>query len=187
MIPNYDPVIYNDLADIERLNDLLDQVTERPFLSPQVAVNAVRAALEQAGILLPKLDVERLIEGPNTLEAASYLATGQRIPASSYDCEYLMHLTDSDHIEDLKHELDEDWDDRLYFYFVMDRNEKLGIYEVYAQILDEEDVNEVVLADIPAAMASADLDLPDDEDVSGEDPYLRQVRHTGTGGFSGEA
>jgi len=186
MIPNYDPVIYNDAADIERLNELLDQVTERPFLSPQVAINAVRASLEMAGILLPKLDVERLIEGPSTLEAASYLAAGKQIPAPSYDCEYLMHLTDSDHLEDIKAGDPEDWDNRLYFYFVLDRHDDLGVYECYAQILDEDDVDEVVLADIPAELAALNLALPDDEDVTGETPFLRTVRHTGTGGFNAE-
>jgi hypothetical protein len=182
---NYSPTIVNDSADVERLNHLFDQLMEKPFLSPTVAINAIRAALDFHGILLPKLDVETQIEGPNTVDALSYLMSGKRLPVPALDCEYLFKILDADEEEDIKSGKENDWDDRLYLYIVLDRNEELGVYEAYAQIVDADDVDDLLFADIPKQLADLYPDLMG-TDVNGESPYKKQVRHVGTGGHNDE-
>jgi hypothetical protein len=184
---NNPPTIINDASDIERLNHLFDQLLEKPFLSPTVAINAVRAAMDYHGLLLPKLDVETQVEGPNTLDALSYLMSGKRLPVPALDCEYLFKITDADHDADVKAGKvgRDDWDNYLYLYFVLDRNEELGVYEAYAQVVDADDVDALIYADIPKELADLYPDLMD-TDVNGESPYDKQVRHSGTGGFTSE-
>lgn len=184
---NYDPTIVNDSADVDRLNNLLDQLLEKPFLSPFVAVNAIRAALDLHGILLPKLDVEIEVEGPNNLDALSYLMTGKRLPTPALNCEYLFKILDYDHDEDVKVGKvgREDWDNYLYLYIVLDRNDEIGVYEAFAQIVDEDDVSALIDEDIPADLAALYPDLMG-TDVNGETPSMKQVRHSGTGGFNSE-
>lgn len=184
---NTPPTIVNDASDIDRLNVLLDQLLEKPFLSPSVAINAVRAALDFHGILLPKLDVEQEKEGPNTVDALSYLMSGKRLPTPAWDCEYLFKITDADHDEDIKAGKvgRVDWDNYLYLYLVLDRNDDLGVYEAYAQIVDADDVDALIHVDIPQELADLYPDLMG-MDVNGETPYMKQVRHSGTGGHNGE-
>lgn len=182
---NNPPTIVNDGSDIDRLNHLLDQLLEKPFLSPSVAINAVRAALDVHGILLPKLDVEAQIEGPNTVDALSYLMSGKRLPVPSWDCEYLFKIIDADHDEDVKAGKGDDWDNYLYLYIVLDRNEELGVYEAYAQVVDADDVDALIYADVPKDLADLHPDLMG-MDVNGETPYSKGVRHSGTGGHNSE-
>lgn len=186
MEPNKAPTIVNDAADIHRLNTLLDQITARPYLSPTIAVQAIRGALDIHGLKLPHIDIESQAIGPNQQDALSYLSTGKRADRETSDTEYLFKIVDADRDEDLKHGVAFDWDDRLYLYIVMDRHEDIGVWEVFAQICDVDEVDDLLHADIPDAL----LDQPEDlhgKDVNGESPYLRQIRHSGTGGFNGEA
>lgn len=184
---NYDPTIVNDSADVDRLNNLLDQLLEKPFLSPTVAINAIRAALDLHGILLPKLDVEVEVEGPNSLDALSILMSGKRLPTKSLDCEYLFKILDADHDDDIKAGKvgREDWDNYLYLYIVLDRNEELGVYEAFAQVVDADDVSALIDEDVPQDLADLYPDLMG-MDAKGETSYEKQIRHSGTGGYNGE-
>jgi len=184
---NNPPTIVNDGADIGRLNDLFDRMLEKPYVSPKVAIDAIRAALDLHGILLPKLDVEAQTEGPNTLDALSILMSGKRISRPSWDCEYLFKINDADHDEDVKAGKvgRDDWDNYLYLYIVLDCNEELGVYEAFAQVVDADDVDALIYADIPQELADLYPDLMG-ADVNGETPYEKQVRHSGTGGFNSE-
>lgn len=184
---NQQPSIIDDDSDIGRLNALLDQLLEKPFLSPAVAINAVRAALDCHGLLLPKLDVEAQVEGPNTLDALSYLMSGKRLPIQSWDCEYLFKIIDADHDQDIKDGIvgREDWDNYLYLYLVLDRNDELGVYEAYAQIVDMDDVSALIHEDIPQDLADLYPNLMG-MDVNGETPYDKQIRHSSVGAHSDE-
>lgn len=164
---NYAPTEVNSEADIFRLNTLLDQITEKPFLSPMVAINAVRAALDFGGFLLPKLDVEVDIEGPKEIEVLSYMLSGHRLPAPALDCEYQYKIENTD----------------LYFYFVMDRTDE-GVYEVYAQIVTDDELDALTTDDVPQDLVDENPDLMD-MDASGETAYLKQQRHTSKGGTKG--
>jgi hypothetical protein len=180
-----EPTIVNDAADVSRLNTLLDQILEKPFLSPTVAINAIRAAMDLTGIVLPKLDCEIEIEGPNTPEALSMLMAGKRLPTAPLDVEYLFKILDADHDADVKAGVENDWDNHLYLYIVLNRNDEIGVYEAYAQIVDADDVDALIWADIPKELADLYVDLGG-ADINGETPYGRMVRHSGTGGFTGE-
>jgi len=178
------PIIFNDFADVKALNELFDQVTRKPFLSPMVAINTIRAALDLFGITLPKLDVETQIEGPNTMDALQILMSGKRLETPPLDCEYLFKIVDNNEKEDKEHGVGDDWDNHLYLYIVLDRLEHDGVYEAYAQVVDEEEVSDLLDQDIPAEIAALDPEWSGD--VNGEDNYLKTIRHSGTGGFTGE-
>jgi hypothetical protein len=168
------PTIFNDAIDLERVNLLLDQITEKPFLSPFVAVQAVRLALEFHGVKLPKLDCETQIEGPNTLDALKLLMTGKRVETPAINVEYAFKVEEGDYNDSVGDE------NGLYFYFVMDRNDEVGVYQAYAQLVDKDDLNALLNMSV-----DGDVDL-DGKDINGEDPFLKQVKHSGTGGFKGD-
>lgn len=179
--------IIDDSADVQRLNTLLEQLLEKPFLSPTVAINAIRAALDLNGILLPKLDCETEIEGPNTIDALSILMSGQRLPTPPLDVEYLFKVVDYDHDDDVKAGKigDADWDNSLYLYIALNRHPDLGVYEAYAQIVNSDEVDDLIYADIPQELADLYVDM-EGEDTNGETDYEKQVRHSGTSGYTDE-
>ena len=187
MVINNQPTIVNDASDIDRLNQLFDQLLEKPFVSGAVAINAIRAALDFHGIVLPKLDVEAQNEGPNTMDALSYLMSGKKLPAPAWDCEYLFKILDADHDDDVKAGIvgRKDWDNYLYLYIVLDYNDEVGVYEAFAQVVDADDVDALIHEDIPKELADLYPDLMG-MDVNGETPYSKQVRHAGTGGHNDE-
>ena len=173
-----EPTIWNDGADIDRLNDMLDNVTSKPFINPQLAVTGIRAALDMNGITLPELEIEKHIPGPDVGTSRAILSTGTKIENVYPDVEYLFKITDADENVDKDDGVtpDEDWDNHLYLYIVVDRNDETGFFEAYAQVVTSSEVDELINMDIP----EIEHEYPEMfGDVSGESDYLKQTRHVG--------
>ncbi len=166
------PTLYNDAADIGRLNGLLDQITSKRFSDPAVAAQAIRAALDLHGITLPRMPVEG--SPPTTADGhAAQLGVVDRANPDMYKApregEWSWKIKDANGP-------DGDSDDDLHLYIVMnvaDENGFEGLIEVYAQVLDSEELEEVENMD--------DVTDKDYEalvgDIAGETDYLEKQRH----------
>jgi len=186
------PVLYNDIANIEHCNEILDKLSEKPYLTIKLAVAAIRLALNYVGINLPHLDVEKEVEGPHMLAALTMLSTGKRPNLTpGEDCEYLMKIVDSDKNQDVNEKEPEkdDWDNHLYFYMCISQTDDGSnniFWDTYAQVIDESEIDTILGMDKP----SVEKEFPDNfdtSDSSGETRYLKKQRHTSIDvGFSGE-
>jgi hypothetical protein len=136
-----------------------------------MAVGVIRAALDLAGITLPKLEVEG---GPdsNSVEDGKFILHGVQKDPEMYapptEGEWLWKIKDADGP-------DGDYDDNLHLYIVINRDDE-NLIECYAQILQGDD---------EVSMITNMDDITDKEyqelvgNVAGETPYIAQQRHVG--------
>lgn len=163
---------YNDQPDVDKLNELLDQMMARPFTSSFIAVQSLRAALDLFGIKLPVLPIEQAIQGPSTIAALTMLHAGKSMPVPNPECEYAYKIVNASIDPGSKDEIDD-----LYLYFVVDLNDENGHYEAYAQIVTKEELDKLLSMDIP----DMEHEYPDQVgDDNGETTWDQRIRHTGT-------
>lgn len=169
------PTIWDEHSDIGRLNAMLDNVTAKKFLNPSLFVATVRVILNFNGITLPHLEIEG-DTGPDVRDGFAIQsapdvvsATNPTTTAPPSEAEYLFKITDADGPDD-------DWDDQLYLYMIVERDDEIGVWEAYAQVVDKEELD--VLSNLEDYVSDKEYPDMDDTDISGETPYLRQVRHT---------
>lgn len=165
------PTIHSEGHGVERVNELLDKLTSKRFVTSELAVRTIRAALDLTGITLPHLEVEGTT-GSTTMDghAAQLGVTSKTDPdmtAPPTEGEWFFKIKDSDGP-------DGDFDDDLYLYIVLNRDEE-GYIECYAQILLEDELDEVGNMDNISVKDYTDLV----GDVSGEDTWLKSQRHIG--------
>ena len=172
---NEKPTIYDDVADIHHLNELLDKATDKPITSPSLAVNIIRACLELYGIVLPVLEVESQPTGADMQAALTQMHMGKQPVHSPVECEYTFKLLDDDAQEPVAD--DNDWDDNLYLYICIDRHDETGYYEAYAQVVDKKDLDDLINMDMPELEKEFPEYFYGAQD--GEDKYQTQVRHVG--------
>lgn len=127
---------HDDVTDINRFNDLLDAITEKRFVAPAIFIQAVRAACDLHGIVLPLLPIEG--ENGNTVSDGHAIligATSATKPTMSVphdECEEVLHIEDGNgNVTD------------TYLYIVVDKDEE-GLYECYAQIVDDDELKDVI-------------------------------------------
>lgn len=180
------PETYLDNPHIERLNDILDQLTGKYFINLQVFVDAVRAALDFHGFKLPHLDCEQETHGPSQPRAYGDIIHGpgfednRNVPGIPTEFEYILQIK-YDTMSEAGYPFP------LYLYMCANRVDQDGdndskelYWETYAQIVTKDE-----LADL-ADMAD-DRKFPEPiGDASGETEYLRKQRHTNTTGTSPE-
>lgn len=151
-VSDTNPVVYNDVVDIDHLNDVLDYLSSRPYLTIDLAVNAFRFALNSVGISLPRLDIEAQVQGADFLSALTQLATGV-VPNTNptHECEYLFKIIDSDKNQDVnEHEPEAgDWDNHLHLYICIDRDESNKYWDAYCQVVDKSDIDTLLNMDSP--------------------------------------
>lgn len=158
-IVNSKPTYYDEATDVTRLNELLDAITAKRFVSPVIFVQAVRGACDLHGITLPLLDIEGT-NGATPEEGKFILAriTNPSAPdmyAAPTEGEYVFHCEDGD--GDIT---------EIYLYLVCDRDEK-GYYECYAQLVNEDELHDVL-----------NMDERDFPEVPEENEYANQVRRS---------
>jgi len=167
MIENDSPISYDEVADLSRFNELLESITEKLFVSPMVFAQAVRAACDLYGIVLPPLEVEHIgwtspMDGESVLtgETETDHPTGEELPDNE---EIIFNIEDSDgNLQD------------IYLYLIMERTEQ-GLYDCYAQLVNDEDLEDLLTLNRPEKT----LDL--------NTSYLDQVRHAnGNDGTTGD-
>jgi len=174
---NSSPTIYSEGMTVERINEILDRITAKRFISAPVAVQAIRAAMDLAGITLPVLEVEggvggnfgaTVADGPSILRGTSSMSnpTAYQPPSEG---EWVFKIQDADGP-------DYDFDDYLNLYIVMDLDDQ-NLIECYAQILTDDELDSVLNMDSdPAAKDYPELT----GDVAGETDYIKRIRHIGT-------
>ena len=186
-IVNQEPTIYSGGLTVERLNALLDTLTIKRFLSAALAAQTIRAALDIHGITLPILEVEGG-EGGNfgssTADGKSILAgvsamNNPNMYAPPTEGEWNFKIVDANH--------DDDADDNLSLYIVMDQDED-NLIDCYAQIVDGEELEDLMNMDdkmtdfdfqTQVGGSIDDQDRPD-TDASGESEWQKQQRHIGS-------
>jgi hypothetical protein len=169
-IVNSEPTTYDDASDIGRLNDLLDKLTDKRFSTQTLVVACVRAALDLHGITLPILDVE--LGGSSVLDGKSIMmnVTTANDPEENKppeEGEWIWKIRDSD-----GDKFDNDWDDDIYFYLVIDKDED-GLYSAYAQLISPEELRDLH-DDGLAAKVYPELV----GDLAGETEWNKLIRHT---------
>jgi hypothetical protein len=180
------PTIHSEGLTVERLNALLDTITIKPFLSASLAAQTIRAALDLHSITLPILEVEggsggyfgsTVADGPAILTGVSSMKSPDMY-APPTEGEWLFKIEDSDGPDD-------DFDDHLSLYIIMDQNDK-NLIDCYAQIVTDDEVDD--LANMEDNMTDMDyqrevggsvLINPRVSDRSGESEYQKQQRHVG--------
>jgi hypothetical protein len=184
-ILNKEPTIWSEGLTVERLNALLDTVTIKKFLSASLAAQTIRACLDLHGITLPILEVEGGsggYYGPSNSDGhAILIGTSSMSNPDMYapptEGEWLFKIVDSDGPDD-------DFDDHLSLYIVMDKDDD-NLIECYAQIVNDDEVD--ALADMDN-MTDFDFQRAvggsiDNKEVagdrSGESIWQRQQRHLG--------
>lgn len=153
----------DEATDVDRLNELLDAITAKRFISPVIFVQAVRSACALHGIALPLLDIEGT-NGP-TVEDGKFVLARISSPqaldmyAAPTEGEYIFHCEDGNgNITD------------TYLYMVVDRDDE-GLYDAYAQLVSEDELHDVLNVD--------EKDYPElVGDISGETKYLAQTRRS---------
>ena len=110
-------VLFDDNSDVFRLNNTLDHLCDKKFADPKIAISCFRKALELYGIMLPILDIEN-----------------EHTP-KEFDFEEIFKITS---VEDLG-------DNTLYFYITIEKCDENnpGLYEAYAQIVDEDELDDL--------------------------------------------
>jgi hypothetical protein len=142
-----EPVSFDSVVDIGRANDLLDQITLKPFTSPTIFITAVRAVLDLHGIVLPMMELDGLDPVPLSIDVQDPVEV---------EGEYVYPIED---------ERGDQTD--AYIYIIVNRNDQ-GHYECYAQVVDQEELEFLVSID-PA-------DYPD-TDTPDQTSYLTKIRH----------
>lgn len=154
----------------ERLNAILDALTEKPFASLQIFVDTVRAALDFHGFKLPHLDCEMENIGPNQAIAYGDLKHGpgfdinRNVPTVPLEFEYVFQLKYADITGGKEPE------EYLYLIANIDDEGEGKYWETYAQVVTPEE-----LADL--------VDLDDTENVA-QDEYLKLQHHENHSGVS---
>jgi hypothetical protein len=186
-IVNQEPTIHSEGLTVERLNALLDTLTIKRFLSAALAAQTIRAALDLHGITLPILEVEGGSGGyfgPTSADGKSILAgvhsgTDPKMFQPATEGEWTFKIVDADGPDD-------DFDDHLSLYIVMDQDED-NLIEAYAQVVDDEDLDDLMNMDDrmtdfdyqTQVGGSIDNQERPDSDRAGESEYQKQVRHAG--------
>jgi hypothetical protein len=179
------PTIHSEGLTVERLNSLLDKLTSKPYASAALATQSVRAALDLHGITLPPLEVEggsggnygsSVADGPSILHGV-HGGTDPKMYSPPAEGEWLFKVKDSDGPDD-------DFDDHLYLYVVMDHiimPEIGNAVDCYAQIISDEDVEDIAAMkdDDYQDAVGAGNSAEHEGDRSGESEYQKQVRHIG--------
>jgi len=150
---------YDEVTDIKRFNDLLDAMTLKPYVSPVLFVQGLRAACDLHGITMPLTDMEGS-DGPTVQDSMGilYRANSPHKPqfyAPPTEGEYAYNIMDGNG------ELTD-----LFLYFVVNKDEETGFYDCYAQIVDDDDLQDLL-----------DFEMPELKAPIQDDNYLRQVRH----------
>lgn len=174
------PTIHSEGITAERLNSLLDKITEKPFTNAALAIQAIRAALDLHGITLPVLEVEKggtTTADGHSIQVGTSSMQNPDMYAPPVEGEWLYKIVDADGPDD-------DFDDYLYLYIVMDllHDKDLGnMIDCFAQIISSEDIETIAnmkdddYQDEVGAGNSADHI----GDRAGESIYQKQVRHIG--------
>lgn len=157
-IVNSEPTYYDEATDVTRLNELLDAITAKRFVSSVIFVQSVRAACDLHGITLPILDIEGS-NGPTVAEAPGILyradsPTAPQMYAAPTEGEYVFHCEDGD--GDIS---------EIYLYMVADKDDE-GLYECYAQLVNEDELHTVLNMEL-------DRDYPEVE----KETFLDMTRH----------
>lgn len=158
---NEHPTIYDNASNIGRLNSILDVLTSKRFTSIPLASASIRAAADLHGLLLPHLPVDGG-DGDTTVSV--------HVPEHT---EYVFKIVDSDHKQDRESGVpeSEDWDDHLYLYIAIDREESDGLVDAFAQVVTKSELTSIVNMEPD--------DYPElDGDEAGETPEIKQTRHT---------
>jgi hypothetical protein len=167
----FDPVFYDETTDVGRLNQLFDELTEKRFISVNVFVGAVRAALDLHGITLPHLDVE----GADGYDSAgATVEDGKFVQAGITDgANVNMYAppVDGEWIFNIKNGSDETADSDVYLYMIADRDDE-GVFECYVQLVNGDEVDDLT------GTENLDNDYPElVGDIAGETEWLAQQRH----------
>ncbi len=145
-------IFYDEATDVYRLNQLLDDLTDKRFISVNVFIDAVRAAMGLHGITLPMLDPEHADK------------TGSDMYAPMTDGLWIFNVLNS---ADLNAESD------VYLYMIADQDDD-GVWECYAQLVNGKELEELLSTD------PLDYEFPElVGDVAGETEWLAQQRHIG--------
>jgi len=161
-------LLYSDNVHVERLNEMLDRVTEKRFLNSQIAITAIRMCLQIYGITLPLLECEGQSgqTSQDGQEIQKNIGTLTKPPALEQTGEFIFKIVDADGRED------GDSDDDLYIYIVLDTDkddpELADLIECYAQVLDKDDLDAISDTDV---LADKDFDPPVG-DRAGETEWL---------------
>lgn len=183
--PEDAPHTYLDKPHLVRLNTILTQLTGKLFLSLQVYVDAVRAALDFHGFKLPHLDCEQVTDGPKLGIAYGDLKHGpgfednRNTPTVAPEFEYVFELK---YDQPTKNYDGKDPEEYLYMVASQVKLEGEGnFWECYAQVVNAEELEELTANDEDPRQ------FPDlSGDASGETEYLKLQRHTNTSGTSPE-
>ena len=179
------PTIWSEGLTVPRLNALLDLLTAKKFVSAALAAQTIRAALNLHGIILPILEVEggvnghytaTVADGPDILRGGSMSAPEGHAPQT--EGEWLFKIKDADGP-------DNDFDDYLSLYIVMDLDEH-NFIECYANILTDGELDSIAAMDDmtdddfqKAVSGTFDGDIHAG-DINGESEYQKRIRHIGT-------
>jgi hypothetical protein len=178
---NETPTVYNEGVGVERLNALLDELTLKPFSTAALAAQTIRAALDLYGITLPILEVEggsggyfgtTVADGPAILAGITSMAN-TNMYAPPIDGEWAFKIADSDGPDD-------DFDDSLYLYIIMDHDDDQNTTDCYATIVDKDDLSYITSDDAYQDQKGRHLVTPELDGRSGETPYLKTQRRVGT-------
>jgi hypothetical protein len=180
------PTIHSEGITVERLNSLLDTLTIKKFLSAALAAQTIRAALNLHGIILPILEVEggsggnfgpTVADGPSIIHGV-HSGTDPKMHEPQTEGEWTFKIVDADGP-------DNDFDDHLNLYIVMDQDEN-NLIECYAQIVTDADLDDLVnmddsLTDLDFQReVGGSIDGAEVEgDRSGESLWQKQQRHIG--------
>jgi hypothetical protein len=162
-------IFHDETTDIYRLNQLLDDLTEKRFVSPVVFVAAVRGACDLHGITLPHLEIEG-VDGV-TVEDGKFIQAGIECPINP---EMYAPPSDGEFIFNVKDQHDMDSESDVYLYMIADRDDD-GVWECYAQLVNGGELEELLSTD------PLDDEFPElVGDIAGETEWLKQQRHLGT-------
>lgn len=181
---------------VVRVNELLDQLTGKMFSNQQVFVDAIRAVLHFNGLNLPHLECEQEIAGPGNAGPDGDLMKGPGHKNSMQNVPHNDQANDFEYVFEIKYGsiqkhtiADIEGQPSLFVYMVCcrvaipDQGPGFGLWEAYAQLVDEDALNELLDLDIPSlprtfpALAG---------NIAGETDYTRQVRHS-QGNFGKDA
>jgi len=167
-------IFHDETTDVARLNTLLDDLTEKRFITVNVFVAAVRGALDLHGITLPMLDVEGFPAtgpGPTAMD-------GKFVQAGVTDgANVNMYAppVDGEFIFNVKCSHDVDGPSDIYLYMIAEREED-GVFACYAQLVNGDELEELVSSD------PLDKEFPElVGDLAGETEWLAQQRHLNGG------
>jgi hypothetical protein len=172
---NDEAIFHDETTDVFRLNQLLDDLTEKRFITVNVFVAAVRGALDLHGITLPMLDVEGAhgydktgasVEDGKFVQAGITDGSNVDMYAPPVDGEFIFNVKDIH---------DTDGPSDIYLYMLAEREED-GVYACYAQLVNGDELEELMSSD------PLDDEFPElVGDIAGETDWLKQQRHLNGG------